>query len=587
MNEKLQIIISAEISKLQQNLEKAKQGVKGFQDKVKEAGKNVDGIFSSIGSAVGKGAKAVATGIAAAGTALLALGASTAEYRAEQAKLVSAFETVGSSAEQAKTTYNDLYRVLGDTGSAVEAAQQLANITQEESKLAEYSTICQGVYAKWGTAIDIPGFAEAINHTIELGSVQGTMADGLEWLGITTDEFNAKLAECSSIEEREALVRSTLTGLYGEAAAAYEENNAQVLAQNEANANLQATLALLGEAVAPVVTAFTSFANDALAVVTPYIQSLADQYLPNLQGLLDGVAAALGNVFNWMTQHKTALGIITGLLAGLVVAIGLYNAVAAVKAAMAALEVTTVWGLVAAYAAQAAAMIVAIAPYALIVAAIAAVIAIIVVCVKNWDTIKAKVVEVAAAMKERIVAAKDAVVQGFQNMVSSAQTKLSNIASTVKAKFEAVKSGIQEKINAAKNVVKNGLDAIKNFFSGANWKLPKIKLPHFSISGEFSLNPPSIPSISVDWYAKGGVFDSPTLFGYGGNIGGLGEAGAEAIVPLEETKWIDVLAARMIDKVGANRPVVLEVDGNVFARTAISTINQNTRQTGKLALNLI
>ena len=112
-------------------------------------------------------------------------------------------------------------------------------------------------------------------------------------------------------------------------------------------------------------------------------------------------------------------------------------------------------------------------------------------------------------------------------------------------------------------------------------------MPHVTISGEFSLVPPSVPSFSIDWYAKGGVFDKTTLFPYGGGIGGLGENGAEAIVPLERnTLWLDRLANMLNDKMG-NQPVVLEVDGKVFAKTAISTINQNTRQTGKLALNLM
>ena len=113
-------------------------------------------------------------------------------------------------------------------------------------------------------------------------------------------------------------------------------------------------------------------------------------------------------------------------------------------------------------------------------------------------------------------------------------------------------------------------------------------MPHVKISGEFSLVPPSVPSFSIDWYAKGGVFDKTTLFPYGGGIGGLGENGAEAIVPLERNlQWLDRLATMLNDRMGGSRPVVLEVDGKGFAQTAISTINQNTRQTGKLALNLI
>lgn len=609
MNEQLQIIISAEISKLKQNVEKAKQSVKGFQEQVKKASEKVDENFKSMGSAIGKGVKAAATGIAAATGALLALGASTAEYRNEQAKLVSSFEQAGSTAEQAKTTYNDLYRVLGDTGQAVEAANHLAQLTQNEKALAEWSTICTGVYATFGASLPIESLTEAANEVSRTGVLTSGLSDALVWAGIQEEDFQKKLDACNTEAEREALIRSTLNGLYADAAARYEVNNEQVLAQNEANARLQETLAALGEAVAPVITLFTNFANDALAAVLPYITQLADTYLPQLKDLLSGVAEGLGDTFEWVKEHKTILATMAAIIAGIATAIGLYNAVAAVKAAMAALEVTTVWGLVAAYAAQAAAMIVAIAPYVLIVAAIAAVIAIIVVCVKNWDKIKAKVKEVWAAIKnwtqqavanvvskfqelyskaaEKVNNLKTALSEGFSNMVSAAREKASAILSTVSEKFNSIKSKIKSTIDGARDAVKSAIDKIKSFFN-FSWSLPKLKMPKISISGKFSLNPISVPKFSISWNKLGGVFDKPTLFNYGGSLQGIGEAGAEAVVPLENNlEWLDKLATMLNSKMGGNRPVVLEVDGKVFAETAISTINKQTRQTGKLALNLM
>jgi Flp pilus assembly pilin Flp len=278
-------------------------------------------------------------------------------------------------------------------------------------------------------------------------------------------------------------------------------------------------------------------------------------------------------------------------------------------------------------------MLVAIAPYALIVAAIAAVIAIIVVCVKHWDEIKAAVKKAWDSIKQWTEQAVSKVVAKFNEMKAKAtqifnsikevaSNIFENIKSQIQAKiesakviiqntlafikaifsgdlgaakqaalniFDEIKNGIKTRIDNAKNLVKTGLDAIKNFFSGAKWELPKIKLPHFSISGSFSLNPPSIPKFSVSWYKLGGIFDSPTLFPYGnGSIGGLGENGAEMIAPLENNlEWLDKLAGMLSDRMGGNTPIVLNVDGKVFAETAISTINRNTRQTGKLALNLV
>ncbi len=652
VNEELKIILSAEVTKLKQNIDKAKKEVANFKDKVKEASKEVDSKFKAMGTGIANGAKAAATGIAAAGAAILALGASTAEYRAEQAKLVTSFEAAGGSAAEAKETYNDLFRVLGDSGQATEAAAHLAKLTTEEKALSEWTNICQGVYATFGDSIPIEGLTEAANETAKTGALTGSLADALNWAGIKEDDFAASLEACNGEAEREALIRETLSGIYGEAAAKYEENNAQVLAQNEAQAKLQDTMAKVGEAVAPVITLFTSLAADALAAVTPYIQNLAEQYLPVLKELLEGVGAALSNTIKWIQEHSTLLATIGTLVGIIVVAIGAYNAVAAIKAAMAALEVTSVWGLVAAYAAQAAAMIVAIAPYVLIVAAIAAVIAIIVLCVKHWDTIKAAVAKAWDWIKDKTKAAVDAVVgwfnkmmekaskifesikniastvfgaiksvivnyitmaknivlsifdgikNGIQNRIETVKNVISNIVKLIKSIFtgdfgaakeavlgifDSIKDGIKNRIENAKNTVKNVINAIKGFFN-FSWSLPKLKMPKLSITGKFSLSPLQVPKFSISWHKLGGVFEEPTLFNYGGSVHGLGENGAEMIAPLENNlEWLDKLAGMLSNRMGST-PVVLNVDGKVFAQTAINTINQQTRQTGKLALNLV
>lgn len=147
------------------------------------------------------------------------------------------------------------------------------------------------------------------------------------------------------------------------------------------------------------------------------------------------------------------------------------------------------------------------APMLGIAAAIAAVIAIGIALYKNWDTIKAKA-------------------QALANSVVSA---FNGLKARVASIFNAVKTAITKPIQTAVNLVKSGISRIKSIINGAKLKLPKIKLPHFSITGKFSLNPPSIPKVGVKWYATGGIFDSPT-------IAGIGEAGPEAVVPLD-TLW--------------------------------------------------
>lgn len=642
MNEELKVIITAQVQKFKSGVDDAKKKINDFKTQVKKASQDVNKKISAMGEGIKSAAKTIGVALAGAVAALMGLSAATEEYRQNQALLATAFEMAGGSADGAKKTYNDLYRVLGDGGQATEAAQHLAKLTTEEKALSEWTTVCQGVYATFGASLPIESLTEAANETAKTGSLTGSLADALNWAGVSEEAFTEQLNACNTEAEREALIRETLNGLYSDAAAKYEENNAGILAQREAQAKLQSNLALLGEAMAPVNAAFTSFASDCLAIITPYIQDLVDVLLPGLKTLLNDITTALENALVWMREHET-------LLKGLAIAIGiittailLYNVVAGIKSAMAALEVASVWGLVAAYAAQAVAVLAALAPYILIVAAIAAVIAIIVLCVKHWDKIKAKIVEVwgiivawitekAEAIKEKvsgmvesvkqwfsdmgtkmsdaIAAAKEAVVnkfndikEGIRNKIASAKllviTTFNSIKTSITDKitaakesvlsiFESIKTGIKDKIEAAKTTVSDVIDKIKGFFN-FEWSLPKLKMPSISITGKFSLSPLEVPKFSINWNALGGVFDKPAIFGYGNSLQGIGENGAEAVVPLEKnTKWLDVIANKLAAKQGSSAPIVLEVDGKVFGQIAETSLNNLTRQRGYCGINFV
>ncbi len=123
------------------------------------------------------------------------------------------------------------------------------------------------------------------------------------------------------------------------------------------------------------------------------------------------------------------------------------------------------------------------------------------------------------AMSGPLNAAKPVITAAI-NGIKSAFGVLSSVKSTVTGVFNAVKDAITKPIDKAKALVKTAISGIEKLFSGAKLKLPSVKLPHFSVSGKFSLNPPSVPSIGVDWYAKGGAFDSAQVIG-------IGEAGTE------------------------------------------------------------
>lgn len=822
MNEELKVIISAEISDLKKGVQEAKAEVDKFSSSSKVSGKEVGDAFTKVGDATKKGLKVAATAIAGTVTALLALTASTAEYRTAQAKLTTAFETAGGSAETAKNTYNDLYRVLGDDGVAVEAANHLAQLTTNQEHLSQWTTICQGVYATFGDSLPIEGLTEAANETAKTGQLTGGLADALNWAGVAEDDFQAKLDACVSVQEREALIRETLTGLYDDAAAGYEKNAAALIAQNEANARMAESTAKVGEALAPVNTALTNLGADILAQLAPHIESFAANHLPKIVKALSNVGDVVGKVINFIASHWSTISTIGTIIAAIAVtisvlstALSVYNTVMAITSVVSA----PVIGIVAA-----------------IVAGIAALVAIIVLCVKHWDEITAAIKNFAEKVGEWLSDLWDSItdwfsdvidgfkewwdgiaegfsewwsnlvegfteffsgiwdsistwwsdlvtgfsewwtglsegfaewwanliagftqffadiwtgisdwwanlVQGFTDFFSNiwgaisdwwgnlkegwneswenTKTKVSEGVENVKTKFtemkekatetfnqfkenaknkfEEIKNNISEKtqkarelvsekynqmketmgtvmeaakttvkgkldnikaayeangggikgivagymeavkgfwstgltfidtltggklsniaetfkgkLNEAKNKVSEILGSIKNKFneimegaksivSGAiekikgffnfSWSLPKLKMPHFSISGSFSLNPPSVPRISVSWYQFGGVFDNPHLFPWAGGIGGLGENGAEAIVPLEKnTEWLDRIATMLNEKQGGSRPIVLQVDGKTFAQISVDSINNLTRQTGSLPLKLV
>ena len=589
MNEELKVIISAEVAKFKQGVSDAKKTVSDF---VKEGTKDFGALndeFQKVGDKAKGFLKGVGTAVAGATTAFLALAPATAELRTNQAKLAAAFETAGASAEVATGVYNDLYRVLGDDGQAVEAANHLAKLTTEEKALSEWTTICQGIYATFGDSLPIEGLTEAANETAKVGTVTGGLADALNWAGISEDAFNEKLAACNTEAERERLIRETLNGVYADAAANYEETAADILAQNEAQAKMNESMAELGEVAAPIMTMLSEFATEVLAQLTPHITEFAEKHGPALKKALTGIGEAVGKVISWIADNWTLVSTLAVIVLSIAAALSVFSTVMGiVNAVMLASPVT--WIVLA------------------IVAALAALVAIIVVVIMHWDKIKAATVKVWNAIvdavknavnkvvewftnlrtktAEKIESLKQAAVEKFESLKSSVVNKVQSIVSSVTEKFDSIKSKIREKIDAAKDAVKSAIDKIKSFFN-FEWSLPKLKMPTIKITGKFSLSPLSVPKFSINWNKLGGVFDKPTLFNYGGSLQGIGEDGAEAVVPLENNlEWLNRLADMLNDRMG-NNPVVLTVDGKVFAQTAISTINKQTRQTGKLALNLV
>ena len=596
MNEELKVIISAEIDRLRDELKKGKEEVEKFGKKAKEEGSDTEEAFKKIGAAANKGVKVMVGAIAAGTAALLALGASTKEYRAEQAKLVSAFETAGASAETAKGTYNDLFRVLGDSGQATEAANHLAKLTTEEKALAEWTNICQGIYATFGDSLPIEGLTEAANETAKVGTVTGSLADALNWAGINEDAFNEKLAKCNTEAEREALIRDTLNGLYNDAAASYEKNAADVLAQNEAQNKLNDSTAKLGEVVAPVVTMFTNLAATVLEKLSPALEDFTNNHGKKLEELLVGLGETIGDVINFIVENIEVISIVAGVILAIVAAINLYNAAMAIYN----IVMAPVTGVILA-----------------ITVAIVALIAIITLIIVYWDELKAAAVacwewikdawnKAAEWFNNTIVkpianffsgmwdglknGAKKAwegvkntfstVADFFRNIFSKAWEGVKKVFSVGGKIFDGIKDGIVTAFKAVVNAIIRGINKVVALpFNGLNGILNTLQNISFLGISPFSWLSWRAPVPQIPELERGGILKK-------GQIGLLEGNGAEAVVPLDKSEpWLSKMAEMLGGKLGGgNRPIYLMLDKKVLAEGTVEGINDITRLTGNLPL---
>ncbi len=671
MTEELRIKIIAETAAARKEVEKATKEIKSFQDQVKKASEDVDKKFATMGQKIGdamkKGCQVAAGAITGITAGLAALTKASIGNYAEYEQLVGGVETLfKTSAGEVQKYAENAYKTAGMssneymatvTGFSASLLQSLGGDTAAAAKVADMALSDMSDNAnKMGTDLETiktayAGFSKGqyqLLDNLKLGyggtreEMERLLKDAQEFSGVEYDinNLNDVYQAIHVIQEEMGITgttakeaASTISGSIGMTKAAWENlmtglanGNADIpkLVQDvitSASAVLENIMPAIKEVIANIPVAISEISPEAGTAFQTVIDAITE-ILPVLQEALSTAFDLITKTINFVKENTgliTAAATAIGIVA---VAIGVYNTVQAIKAAMAAAEVTTVWGLVAAYAAQAAAMIVAIAPYVLIVAAIAAVIAIIVLCVKHWDEIKAKVKEVwenikakisetvekikekisgfvesvkekfeaiKTTMQTKIQNAKDAVVNKFEEIKEGIKTKINNAKQAISDTFTNIKNTISEKIEDAKTKVKKVIDAIKGFFS-FKFKWPDIPTPKFSVSPSGwkigDLLKGEIPKLSIKWNALGGVFTKPTLTTYGASIQGLGEDGAEAIVPLEKnTQWLDKIADKLAAR-QSNVPIVLNVDGKTFAKTVINTVNDNTKQTGSLQLKL-
>ena len=228
-----------------------------------KAEKSSSGFGGSLKSAFSAGA--ISGLVQEAVSGLKDLMDSTQEYRRIMASLEVSSSAAGYSAEETAQSYNTLYGVLGDEQTAATTVANLQAIGLEQEALSQITDAAIGAWATYGDSIPIDSLSESINETIQAGEVTGSFADVLNWAGESEDEFNERLAAAGDETERANIVLKQLSkqGLT-QAGKAWQENNADLVAANQAQGNLNTTLAQFSTMVGPLITVVNTGLNQLL-----------------------------------------------------------------------------------------------------------------------------------------------------------------------------------------------------------------------------------------------------------------------------------------------------------------------------------
>lgn len=496
-----------EYQKLRRDIIITENQVKTFESQLRKIGnvnlkalseqiKNVGSKLESAGQAM-RGLSMAAAAVEAAIGALVVKSASWADdlntmskvygISTDQLQMYSAaaglvdveLETIAGS--HRKLT-KSMASAQGGTGAAAEAFQTLGvNVTNADGSLRDGEAVWQEVIAALGR----------MENETERDAI------AMQLMGKSASELNPLIEDGG-----EAYKNLAATMAQYDLAFVDEETLARA---NEFNDSLDTIKALGMTAFQQLGTTLAAYLAPALEKVVDWVGKLAN-WLSNLSPEVLTIITVVGGVVAGLGPVLIVLGkLATGISA-------IINLVGVIGPALGALS----------------------GPVGIVIAVIAALVAAGIALYKNWDTIKAKVLE----FKDRIVTAFQAVKERITTI------------------FNNIKTAIMKPFQTAIEFIRNGIAKIKNIINNAKLQLPKFKLPHFKISAgklPWGIGGQGVkPSISVDWYAKGGIFDVPSIIG-------VGEKGPEAVVPLD-TLWskLDAIAAASGASGG---PIVINING--------------------------
>lgn len=571
LSSSIELDINDVMSGLQQ-VDRQSEETRDSLENIEDSADSASGRFSGLGKMAQSGLKVVdkwakigATAVAGLASGMIALGIkSNASLETSQV----AWTTLLGTQEEAKQMLDDITKYAATTPfskTGVDAmAKQLHNAGYEGQNLFDQLTKFGNMGSAFGVQED--SLKEMVRqysqvqmagtaYTEDLNIIQDR---GIPIYKALSETLNVSVADVKNMASEGKITAEVYNKALDSIASG---TNGAMEAQSKTFSGMLSTIQ---DNVVNISQKIIQPIFEKVLEYMPMIIELADNFSANLdegKGVLDSLKEAITTVFGEDTWNKITMAT--------TVVMGLVGAYAILKGVMFMSDlinsVSSAWGVLSSAmgigtAVTEGATVVQTglnlawlaSPITWIIAGIVAVIAIFVLLWNKCEGFRNFWIGLWDKVVSSFKSAKDSVVNGVSDMTSKAVNK-----------FNEIKQGITDKINGAKDAVKSAIDKIKGFFN-FDWSLPKIKLPHFNISGKFSLNPPSIPTFGVDWYSSGGIFTKPTIIG---NIG-VGDADngkgrqAEAVLPLKP--FYQEMESMFIKY--SSRPLYLDVDGKSFLR---------------------
>lgn len=438
----------------------AKKSGKNIDDSMMQATRKVvafkDKSVKALTDFANKSVKVAGAAVAGLAAGFVALDGATEEYRVAQGKLNAGFQAAGFSADVARKSYRNFYAILGDTDTATEASQLLANMAKNEEEVTKWTRIAAGVHGTFGDSLPIEGLVESANETARTGKVTGVFADALNWVGIMEDDFNAKLEKTTDVSKRNQLIMDTLSKTYDKAADSFYANNQQVINARRNHATLDEMLAKVGDTSSKLKNQLWVLAGAAedgsirSGSALDWVQKKADALtdwlsnldLSNLKKQFDEKFAQTlqkaGDAVQWCRDNSDTLIATLKVLAGMWAVkkvldfnSGLTNSISTIGGA-----VTTLLTMTGVLGGQAAATgtatvaqtglntAMAANPIGAVILAIEALIAVGVLLYKNWDTIKAGAQSLWNKFKDVSIRIGTAFSGAFNKVKNAAKTAL-------------------------------------------------------------------------------------------------------------------------------------------------------------------